>query len=239
MYATGASGGGFLLFIIFSIPALLLGLWAQAKIKSSFDKYSRVRTSTGLTGAEVARRMLDQNGLSNVKIEQVRGSLTDHYDPSARVLRLSESVYQVPSVAAAGVAAHEAGHAIQHSTHYGPLKIRSLMVPSVRIGSWLGPILFAIGLALSTQTGTTMATVGLILFSATALFAIVTLPVEFDASKRAKAWLADSGTVYPNEIQGVYSVLDSAALTYVAGAAQAISTVLYYAFLLMGSRRRN
>ncbi len=239
MVPVGASGGGFLIYLIFSIPALLLGLWAQSKIKSSFNKYSQVRTATGLTGAEVARSMLDQNGLSAIKIEPVRGNLTDHYDPSSKTLRLSESVYQVPSIAAAGVAAHEAGHAIQHSKNYGPLKIRSLMVPSVRIGSWLGPILFSIGLLLSTQTGDTMAIVGLVLFSATALFALVTLPVEFDASKRAKAWLADSGTVYPTEIGGVHKVLDAAALTYVAGAAQAISTVLYYAFILLGNRRRS
>ncbi|MBP9041796.1 MAG: zinc metallopeptidase [Anaerolineaceae bacterium] len=221
------------------MPALLLGLWAQSKIRSSFSQYSRVRTTTGLTGAEVARRMLDQNGLTNVRIEQIGGNLTDHYDPAAKVLRLSQSVYNSPSVAAAGVAAHESGHAIQDRVKYGPLKLRSLMVPTVKIGSWFGPILFVIGLAISGQTGTNMALLGLILFSATALFALVTLPVEFDASKRAKAWLLDSGILYRNESEGISKVLDSAALTYVAGAAQAISTVLYYALLLMGRSNRD
>ena len=238
MYETGF-GGGYLLYILLSLPALLLGLWAQVKIKSSFSKYSKVRTTTGLTGAEVARRMLDQNGLNHVRIEQVSGNLTDHYDPREKVLRLSQGVYHSPSIAAAGVAAHESGHAIQDHVKYGPLKIRSLMVPTVKIGSWFGPVLFVIGLAISGQTGTNMASIGLLLFSATALFALVTLPVEFNASKRAKAWLADSGITYSNESEGINKVLDSAALTYVAGAAQAISTVLYYALLLMGRSSRD
>ena len=170
-------GGGYLLYIIISLPALLLGLWAQSKIRSSYNKFSRVRTTTGLTGAEVARRMLDHNGLQSVRIEQVGGNLSDHYDPRKKVLRLSQGVYASPSVAAAGVAAHECGHAIQDKEAYGPLRIRSIMVPSVQIGSWLGPIIFMIGLMLNTQTGYDMAVVGLLLFSATALFAIVTLPV--------------------------------------------------------------
>ena len=231
--------GGYLLYIIISLPALILGLWAQTKIKSSFAKYSRVRTTTGLTGAEVARRMLDQNGLSTVKIEQVAGNLSDHYDPTKNILRLSQGVYASPSVAAAGVAAHECGHAIQDKEKYGPLKIRSIMVPSVRIGSWLGPIIFLIGLMLNTQTGYDMAVFGLILFSATALFALVTLPVELNATKRAKAWLEGSGIIYSTEMAGVHKVLDSAALTYVAAAAQSISTILYYALILMGRSRDN
>jgi len=140
-------------------------------------------------------------------------------------------------VAAAGVAAHECGHAIQDKEKYGPLRIRSIMVPSVQIGSWLGPIIFIIGLMLNTQTGYDMAVVGLLLFSATALFALVTLPVEFNATKRAKAWLADSGIIYSSEMEGVNKVLDSAALTYVAGAAQSLSTILYYALILMGRSR--
>lgn len=230
-------GGGYLLYIIISLPALLLGLWAQSKIRSSYNKFSRVRTTTGLTGAEVARRMLDHNGLQSVRIEQVGGNLSDHYDPRKKVLRLSQGVYASPSVAAAGVAAHECGHAIQDKEAYGPLRIRSIMVPSVQIGSWLGPIIFMIGLMLNTQTGYDMAVVGLLLFSATALFAIVTLPVEFNATKRAKAWLSDSGIIYSSEMEGVNKVLDSAALTYVASAAQSLSTILYYAFILMGRSR--
>jgi Zn-dependent membrane protease YugP len=230
-------GEGYLLYIIITLPALILGLWAQTKIKSSFARYSRVRTTTGLTGAEVARRMLDQNGLSAVKIEQVRGNLSDHYDPSKNILRLSQGVYASPSVAAAGVAAHECGHAIQDKEKYGPLRIRSIMVPSVQIGSWLGPIVFAIGLLLNTQTGYDMAVFGLILFSATALFSLVTLPVEFNATKRAKAWLADSGIIYASEMEGVHKVLDAAALTYVAAATQSISTILYYGLILLGRNR--
>lgn len=229
--------GGYLLYIIISLPALILGLWAQAKIKSSFNKYSRVRTTTGLTGAEVARRMLDQNGLSTVRIEQVPGNLSDHYDPSKNLLRLSQGVYASPSVAAAGVAAHECGHAIQDKEKYGPLRIRSILVPSVQIGSWLGPIVFAIGLLLNTQTGYDMAVFGLLLFSATALFSLVTLPVEFNATKRAKAWLADSGIIYSSEMEGVHKVLDAAALTYVAAATQSVSTILYYGLMLMGRNR--
>lgn len=230
-------GGGYLLYIIISLPALLLGLWAQTKVKSSFAKYSRVRTTTGMTGAEVARRMLDQNGLPSVRIEQVRGNLSDHYDPSKNILRLSQGVYASPSVAAAGVAAHECGHAMQDKEKYGPLRLRSIMVPSVQIGSWLGPIIFVIGLLLNTQTGYDVAVFGLLLFSATALFSLVTLPVEFNASKRAKAWLADSGVIYTSEMEGVNKVLDAAALTYVAAAAQSISTILYYAMILMGRNR--
>ncbi len=230
--------GGYGLYLLFSLPALLLGLWAQAKVKSAFSKYSKVGTTTGLTGAEVARRMLDSNGLRNVGIEETSGTLSDHYDPSKKVLRLSSGVYRSPSVAAAGVAAHESGHAIQDLEKYGPLKIRSLMVPSVQIGSWLGPIIFMIGMFMSSQTGTTIAWIGLALFTATAVFALITLPVEIDASNRAKAWLAGSGIVYSAENEGVSKVLDAAAWTYVAGAAQAVSTVLYYAFLLMGRSSR-
>jgi uncharacterized protein len=231
--------GGYGLYLLFSLPALLLGLWAQLKVKSAFNKYSKVGTTTRLTGAEVARRMLDSNGLRNVQIEETSGVLSDNYDPRSKTLRLSPGVYRSPSVAAAGVAAHESGHAMQDSENYGPMKIRSLLVPTVQIGSWLGPIVFMIGLFMASQTGTTIAWIGVLLFSATAAFALVTLPVELDASKRAKAWLANSGVIYSSEMEGINQVLDAAALTYVAGAAQAITTVLYYAFLLMGRSRRD
>lgn len=232
--------GGYGLYLLFSLPALLLGLWAQWKVKSAFNKYSKVRSITGLTGAEVARRMLDSNGLSSVRIEETGGTLSDYYDPSAKVLRLSQGVYQANSIAAASVAAHESGHALQDAAAYGPLKIRSAMVPSVRIGSWLGPIIFMIGLFMASNTGTTVAWAGLFLFAATALFALVTLPVELDASKRAKAWLSDSGIVYASEMDGVNKTLDAAAMTYVAAAVQSLSTILYYLLLLTGrSSRRN
>jgi len=228
--------GNYGFYLLISLPALLLGLWAQFKIKSAFNTFSKVRTATGMTGAEVARRMLDQNGLRNVQIEQVSGTLSDHYDPSSKVLRLSQAVYSTPSVASAGVAAHETGHAIQDATNYGPLKLRGLMVPTVKIGSWIGPIVFMIGFALSS---TNLAWIGIILFSATALFSLVTLPVEFNASSRAKEWLSNSGVVYSSELQGVHKVLDAAALTYVAGALQSLSTILYYVFLLLGRSRRD
>ncbi len=229
--------GGYGLYLLFSLPALILGMWAQAKVQGAFKKYSKVRTYTGLTGADVARRMLDSNGLNNVKIEQTRGFLSDHYDPRTKTLRLSPDVYGQPSVAAAGIAAHEAGHALQDASEYRALRMRTTMVPTVQIGSWLGPIIFIIGLLLQPAMGTTLAWVGVGLFALTAVFAVVTLPVEFNASKRAKAWLATSGVIYNQENEGVAKVLDAAALTYVAGAIQAISTLLYYVFLLMGRSR--
>jgi len=225
--------GGYGLYILISLPALLLGFWAQAKVKSAFNKYSKVNTSGGLAGAQVARLILDSNGLQAVGVEEVNGFLSDHYDPRSKTLRLSSNVYQSTSVAAVGVAAHEAGHAIQDQQGYAALNLRSAMVPSVQIGSWVGPIIFFIGLFLNVQP---LAWVGLIFFGATALFTVVTLPVEFDASKRAKAILVSQGVVSTTELQGVNVVLDAAALTYVAAALQAISTLFYYAFILMGRR---
>jgi uncharacterized protein len=229
--------GGYGLYILVSLPAMLLGLWAQMKVKGAINKYSRVRTTTGLSGAQVARRMLDSNGLRNVAVEQVQGFLSDHYDPRAKVLRLSPQVYQLNSVASAGVAAHEAGHAIQDAEGYSMLRFRTAMVPSVQIGSWLGPIIFILGFMLTPTIGTSVAWAGIGLFGLAAIFALVTLPVEFDASRRAKAWLSTSGVIYNEEMRGVNGVLDAAALTYVAAAVQAITTILYYAFLLLGRRR--
>ncbi len=234
------SFAGYGLYFLFGLPALLFGLWAQYRVKAAFNKFSKVRTYLGLTGAEVARRILDMNGLQNIAVQETRGMLSDNYDPRAKVLRLSPEVYEGNSVAAAGVAAHESGHAIQDQQSYAPLKLRSAMVPSVQIGSWLGPIIFIVGYFMSGNFGYTVSLIGLVLFAATALFALITLPVELDASRRAKTILAQSGIIYNQEIQGVNSVLNAAALTYVAAAMQAISTLLYYAFLLlgMGSRRR-
>ncbi len=228
--------GGYGLYLLISLPALLLGLYAQAKVKGSFNRYSKVRTSNGMTGAEVARKVLDMHHLDDVQIEQTQGTLSDHYDPRSRVLRLSQAVFATPSIAAAGIAAHEAGHAIQHSEKYGPLALRSLMVPTVQLGSWLGPIVFMAGFLFQNFN---LASIGLLLFAATAIFSIITIPVELDASRRAKASLTQTGIVYSGEMEGVNSVLDAAALTYVAGAVQVISTVLYYALLLFGGRRRN
>ncbi|HEY59927.1 MAG TPA: zinc metallopeptidase [Anaerolineae bacterium] len=227
--------GGYTLYLLISLPALLLGMWAQMKVRGAFNKYSRVQTSNGMTGAEIARKILDANHLQNVKIEQTRGMLSDHYDPRKKTLRLSPSVYQSNSIAAAGVAAHESGHAIQHRDSYAPLRIRSLMVPSVQIGSWLGPVIFFFGLLMAYDT---LAWIGLGLFAATAVFALVTIPVEMDASNRAKAILTSEGMMYGNEMAGINKVLDAAALTYVAGAIQAVSTLLYYGFMLFGSSNR-
>lgn len=229
--------GGYGLYLIFAMPALLLGLWAQFKIKSAFGKYSQVGTYSGVTGAQAARRMLDSSNLRDVPIEATRGALTDHYDPRTKTLRLSEPVYGTASIAAAGVAAHEAGHALQDATNYGPLKLRGIIIPVVQIGSWIGPIIFMIGLFMQSTMGTRLAWLGILLFSATAFFSIITLPVEFNASARAKAFLAQSGLVSGEEMVGVNKVLDAAALTYVAGALQSVSTIMYYAFMLLGRRR--
>jgi Zn-dependent membrane protease YugP len=224
------------LFLLLALPGLLLSIWAQVRVKGTFNKYARVQTARNLTGAEIARYLLDQEGLQDVQIEPVQGFLSDHYDPRTRVLRLSPDVYRTPSIAAAGVAAHEMGHALQHSHGYAPLKLRSAIIPAVQFGSSLAPILFIIGFLLNF---TTLAWVGVILFSLAVVFTLITLPVEFDASKRAKALLSSSGVLAPQEVQGVDKVLDAAALTYVAAAVAAIGQLLYYVLLLTGGSRRD
>ncbi|MCW3099980.1 MAG: hypothetical protein JWL77_5598 [Chthonomonadaceae bacterium] len=224
------------LYLVFAVPPLLFGLWAQWRVQSTVSRYANVPVSNGLTGAQVARRLLDAEGLTQVAIEPTPGILTDHYDPGSKVLRLSELVYGVSSVAAAGIAAHEMGHALQDAAHYTPLILRSTMVPTVRFGSWLGPILFLVGWWTHLLG---LAWFGLILFAAVALFALVTLPVEFDASGRAKALLASRGLLSQSEMSGVEAVLNAAALTYVAAAAQAIGNLLYYLMLLTGGSRRS
>jgi len=234
----GLGFGSFGMYFLFALPAIILGMYAQFRVQGAFKKYAQVRSQTGLTGAQVARRILDSSGLNDVQVEQVGGNLSDHYDPGKRVLSLSQTVFGSNSIAAAGVAAHEAGHALQHQEGYALLNLRSAMVPTVQIGSWMGPIIFLIGFFVAGTFGTQLAWIGIILFSATALFAVVTLPVELDATRRAKAVLVNSGMVYQYEMEGVNKVLDAAALTYVAAAIQALSTILYYVFLLTGSRRR-
>jgi Zn-dependent membrane protease YugP len=224
------------MYFVFALPALILALYAQWRVRSAVGKYSRVPTRSGVTGARVARAILDHHGLHDVAVERTRGLLSDHYDPLSRTLRLSPDVFDTPSVAAVGIAAHETGHALQHAERYWPLQIRSAIVPAVQFGSWLGPLVFFFGLLLNF---TTLAWVGVVLFGAVALFSLVTLPVEFDASRRAKALLPQFGFVGEDELRGVRTVLDAAALTYVAGLAQALSTLLYYVFLLTGMRRRD
>lgn len=224
------------LYFIFALPALLFGLWAQWRVQSAIRKYSAVSSSSRYSGAEIARRILDAHGLRHVQVEPAQGFLGDHYDPRAKALRLSPEVFQGRSVAAVGIAAHEAGHALQDQANYVPLQVRGWMVPTVQIGSWLGPIIFLIGLFTSSIFGTSLAWVGLLLFAATAVFALVTLPVEYDASRRAKELLASHGLVLGSDLPDISAVLNAAALTYVAAAAQAVSTLLYYAFLLTGLR---
>jgi Zn-dependent membrane protease YugP len=223
------------LYFVFALPPMLLGLWAQFRVKSTFKKYALVRTGSGINGAEAARRILERGGIATVSVEATRGMLSDHYDPRHKALRLSEDVYSQASIAAVGVAAHEAGHALQDKTRYFPLQIRSLMVPAVSIGSNVGPLLFMAGMFLAGTIGTTLAWAGIILFGSTALFALVTLPVEIDASRRAKALLVSQGIVSPAEMQGVNAVLNAAALTYVAAAAQAVMQLVY--FLSIMNRR--
>lgn len=223
------------IWLLFALPGLILGLWARSRVKSAFDKYSKVRTARDVTGAQVARMLLDSEGLHDVQIEESKGMLSDHYDPRKRVLRLSPEVYRTPSVAAAGVAAHEMGHAMQHAGGYFPLQIRSAIVPAAQFGSTLAPWLFIIGFLFRF---TQLAWVGVILFGAAVLFTLVTLPVEFDATRRAKRLLSSNGILIGDEMQGVNKVLDAAALTYVAAAIAAVGQFLYYVLLLTGGRRR-
>lgn len=224
------------LFWLFALPGLLLGIYAQSRIKSNFTKYSQVRTSGNLSGAQVAHALLNSQGIHDVTIDETPGMLTDHYDPRSKVLRLSQNVYHTPSVAAAGVAAHEAGHALQDAKDYFPLKIRSAIVPAVQFGSTLAPWIFIAGLLLGVLE---LAWIGVILFSLSTVFALVTLPVEFDASNRAKQLLVSQGILRgEQEIEGVRKVLGAAAWTYVAGAVSSIGTLLYYILLLSGRSRR-
>ncbi len=218
--------------LFFGVP-MLLAMWAQFKVKSTFNKFAQVPTRSGMTGAEVARAVLDEAGLYNVKVEPTNGFLSDHYDPRGKVLRLSEATFNERSVSAAGVAAHEAGHALQDKEKYTPLVWRSAMVPAVQFGSMLGPIAIMAGLAINI---TGLAWVGVILFAAASVFSLVTLPVEFDASNRAKAMLAKMNLVTTQEGEGVDKVLDAAALTYVAAAVASVAQLLYYVLMLTGRR---
>lgn len=230
------------LYLIISLPALILAFYAQWRVRAAFNKFSQVRTWRGLTGAQAARAMLEQNQLYDVSVEETQGLLSDHYDPRDRTLRLSPNVYRSPSIAAVGIAAHEAGHALQHAQGYLALQARTAIVPVVQFGSYLGPLVFMIGYLLSIYAGPgfrTLAWLGVVLFSIVVVFALVTLPVEFDASRRAKAWLANGFLADRSEVAGVAQMLDAAALTYVAALWQALSTLLYYIFLLTGFRRRD
>ncbi len=229
-------------YLLFMLPGLLFSLWAQSKVKGTYGKFSRVPNSAGATGAEAARQVLNSQGLYDVQIEAVPGELTDHYDPRHRILRLSQGVYNVRSIAAIGIAAHEAGHAIQHAKSYAPLKARTAIVPVVNIGSQLGFILLMVGLFVSSLRP--VAWVGVAMFALTTVFAFITLPVEFDASRRAKAALAqvglvDGGVGGGEEGRGVAAVLSAAAWTYIAGFTVSLLQLLYWVSLLTGSSRRS
>lgn len=220
-------------YILLVLPALLLSLYAQVKVKSTFAKYSHEMSRRRMTGAQAAEYLLQANDITDVKIEQVAGSLTDHYDPSSKTLRLSQSVYGQSSIAAIGVAAHETGHAIQHAKKYGPLVLRSTLVRMANIGSGLGPTLAIFGLVFSWGF---LIDLGIILFSAAVLFYLVTLPVEFNASSRAIAILRSSSALDETEISGVRKVLSAAAMTYVASALTAIMSLLRLILLSRGRR---
>ena len=227
-------------YLLFALPALLLAFYAQWKVRSTFARYSRKPNRRGLSGYEVARILLRSAGLDHIRVEEVPGELSDHYDPKKDILRLSRGVAQSRSVAALGIVAHELGHAMQDATDYGPLRARSGLVPIVSLGSWLGPIIFFAGFFLSGFIGSTIiAWFGLFLFAGTVVFALLTLPVEFNASKRALQLLHAYRLADGPELQEAKAVLDAAALTYVAALAQAISTMLYYIFLLTGFSRRD
>jgi Zn-dependent membrane protease YugP len=223
-------------YLVFMLPALLLSLWASFRTKSAFNKYSRVRTARGLTGAQAAQEMLQRAGIHDVKIEPAHGFLSDHYNPVNKTLALSQPVFGSPSVAAVGVACHEAGHAIQHAMGYKPLWLRSALVPMANIGSTVSYVVILLGLLLLRSPQ--MVYFGALLFSAVVLFQIITLPVEFDASARAKRLAVDNGIVLAQEREGIDRVLNAAALTYVAAAISSVMTLLYYLALGNSMSRR-
>lgn len=223
-------------YMLFMAPAFLLMLLTSWYVKAAYNKWSRVPSYSRMTGAEAAQRLISRGGLYGVTIERVGGQLSDHYDPRSKTLRLSRGVADSPSVAAVAVAAHELGHAMQDAEDYLPLRFRAALVPAVNIGSWLGWILIMIGLVLNWVN---IAWLGVLVFSAGALFALATLPVEFNASARAKRLLAETGIIQTEEERrGVNNVLNAAALTYVASLVTAILQLLYYASLVGGLGRR-
>jgi Zn-dependent membrane protease YugP len=209
--------------MILILPALALAIWAQFKVRSTYKKYMKVRSSSGITGATVAKRILNNSGIYDVEVEAVPGELSDHYDPRVKKVRLSEQNYAGSSLSAIAVAAHEVGHAIQHSTGYAPLQLRHSILPVTNIGSWAAFPLFFIGMLFSTPL---LMNLGIVVFAAVVLFHMVTLPVEFNASKRALAILENQGYLVTREVEGARSVLNAAALTYVAAAAMSVLQLL-------------
>lgn len=232
-------------YVIYVLPAVLLSLLAQAMVKSRFAKFNRILSEKNISGAQAAALLLRSNGIMDVKVAHISGTLTDNYNPSTKILNLSDSTYSSTSIAAIGVAAHETGHAIQHDVGYGPLALRSILVPAANIGSRFGPTLAILGLIFGYSTEAEslipifqlITNIGLILFAASVIFYLVTLPVEFDASRRALKILKETGTLSPEELSGVRKVLWAAAMTYVASALTAIGS--FVRLLVLTGRRRS
>ncbi len=226
-------------YIVLVLPAMLFAMWASARVNSTFEKYKKTRNVRGMTGADAARWVLDRNGLRNVRIEHIQGSLTDHYDPSANVVRLSDDVYSSTSTAAIGVACHEVGHAIQHATNYAPVKIRTAIVPITNIGAKLSVPLIIIGLLLSSmgEVFVMIAYIGCALFGLVTVFQLVTLPTEFNASSRALKTIEETNLLQGEELRQAKKVLSAAAMTYVA--ALAVSLAQLMRFLIIVGGRRN
>ena len=229
--------------ILVLIPAMIFAFWAQMRVNSTFKKYAKIPSRRGLTGAEAARRVLDANGLRHITIERVHGHLTDHFDPTAGVIRLSDATYASTSVAAIGVAAHEAGHAVQHAEGYVPIKVRSAIIPLTRFGSFLAMPLFLIGLLMGGGSylgygiGTIFMVTGILFFSFSTLFQLVTLPTEFNASARAMKALEDGGLLAADELPAAKATLSAAAMTYVAALATSLASLLRL-ILIFNNRRR-
>ncbi|HWQ43439.1 MAG TPA: zinc metallopeptidase [Desulfosporosinus sp.] len=218
--------------MVLLIPAILLSLYAQFKISSSYKRYSKIRSQSGLTGAQTARALLNSNGLYDVRVERVGGRLTDHYDPRTRVINLSEDVYQGNSLSSVAVAAHETGHALQHASGYFPLQLRSSFVPVANLGSGAGPILIMVGLFMPSVGW--LLQVGIFVFAFAVLFQIITLPVEYNASHRALVLLQEGQMLGGEELRGARSVLNAAALTYVAAALAAVLTLARFILIARG-----
>ena len=236
MYGYGYGYYGFDWTYVLLIIGMLLSLAASTRLKSTFSYYRRIRSASGLTGAETAERILRAAGITDVHVRAISGSLTDHYDPRTKTVSLSEDIYDKTSLAAVGVAAHECGHAIQHQVGYVPLQLRGALVPVANFGSTIAWPLILLGLFFNSQMSQVLLNLGILAFSLAVLFQIVTLPVEFNASRRAVKILGESNLLYPDELSGTKKVLTAAALTYVAGAASAILQLLRI-LLLTGSRR--
>lgn len=234
---------GMFTWFLFMIPPLIFMIYAQARVNSAFGKYSKVANMHGVTGAQAAEMLLKSNGLDNIGIERIKRKLGDHYDPGKKVLRLSPEVYSTPSVAALGIVAHEIGHAVQDKAGYAFLRFRSALVPVANVGSQLGWVCIILGLFLAflfnaTGLGLTILWVGILLFALVVLFSLITLPVEFNASNRARQMLRSTGLVSVEEYNGVSAVLSAAALTYVASFFQAVAQLMYFIFLAVGLGRR-